>query len=46
LLREEAERRAKAAEEMRARMSASQGRRSTRFASNIRAKLNEMGLLG
>jgi len=46
LQREEAERAAKAAEEMRARMSASQGRRAMRYASNIRAQLNEMGLLG
>ena len=43
---EEADKTAKAAEEMRSRMMASQGRRGTRFASNIRAQLNEMGLLG
>jgi len=44
--KEEAERMAKAANEMRARMSIAQGRRAARFASNERLRLNEMGVLG
>ena len=44
--KEEAERTEKAADEMRARMSAAQGRRAARVASNPRLRLNEMGVLG
>lgn len=47
-MREEAERKEamKAAGEMRARLSAFQGRRANRFATNQRVILNSMGLLG
>jgi hypothetical protein len=44
--KEEAERTAKAAEDLRARMAVAQGRRAARFASNARERLNEMGVLG
>jgi hypothetical protein len=46
LQQEEADRTAKAASELRSRMAVSQGRRASRFASNTRAVLNEMGVLG
>jgi hypothetical protein len=46
LRKEEAERTAKAAAELRSRMSVAQGRRASRFASNARAVLNQMGVLG
>jgi beta-phosphoglucomutase-like phosphatase (HAD superfamily) len=44
--REEAERTAKAAAELRSRLSSMQGRRGLRAASDTRAILNQMGVLG